>query len=447
MIQKIIILIVGILLIPSISINAQTKSLSLNDAIQLGKENNANVKLSELEKLKAKFITRESIGNLYPSINNSLGYNRNVKPPVFFFPSFDLDQTSGGLTVNDRNLVPITAASANAFDFQTNFSMPIFNQTVNKRITISKLNEKLQGELVTLTKEQVNEEIQKAYYNVLLSESSKNVAKKSIENASSNLAFIRSRYQQGFVSANDTLSVYINAESMKAGLIHTENRIKQTKNLLKFLIGLPLETEIELTDELEFDKNISFPNEVDYSKRPEMRISMLNSEISNQQIKLEKSQNLPDLQLVSQFQIIAQSDNFKFSRYEYPQAFFIGVQLNIPIFNGFRVFNKVNIAKADFKKAEIQQANLKAQISLEIQNAFDNLTEAEKNFRLQTDLLNAAERNLFLITDRWKNGLIRFIEVSDAELEYIKVQMNLISAIHQYNVAKVEYKKSIGNNN
>lgn len=438
-----------IVIIAFLSLNpiyGQTQLLSVEQAVQMGLAGNAQVQVADVEQLKSKFLKQESASYLYPNIAGGLIYNRNVKSPVFFFPSFDSDPNTGALIINDNNLVPITAAAANAYDLRATFSMPIYNESINKGLQIAKLNEKLQTENLTLTKVQIRDEIQIAYYNVLLAEAQKKVAEKSIENAENNLEFIRSQFEQGLIGTNDTLNVYVNAESMKAGLIRTENAIKQSKNLLKYLIGLPLQTDIQLTDVLLF-REIGKENEIsNYSLRPEFRINLLNGEIARNKIAMERSRYLPDLQFIFQYQILTQANNFRFQDYKFPQAFFVGIQLNVPIFDGFKTHSKVQFAMAQLRQIEIEQADWKRKINLEVQNSFDNMNEAKANYELQSNLIKTTQRNLIFVTDRWKQGLIRFIEVSEAELELIKAQINQTIALHRYQLAKTTYERALGKN-
>ena len=233
---------------------------------------------------------------------------------------------------------------------------------------------------------------------------------------------------------------------MKAGLLRTENAIKQSKNLLKYLVGLPIETNIQLTDSLSFKEIMEESNNIDFMLRPEFRINMLNADIAKKQISMERSRYLPDLQFVSQYQILTQSNNFQFRDYQYPQAFFVGVQLNVPMSDCFTTKSKDQFTKAQLRQTEIQEVDLKNKISLEVQNAIDNLNEAKANYKLQTKLIQATQRNLDLVTDRWKQGLIRFIEVSEAELELIKAQINQTGALHQYKLVEIAYDRALGKN-
>jgi hydrophobe/amphiphile efflux-1 (HAE1) family protein len=444
-IQKVI----GILIIGLFSFNstqAQTYQLSLEQSLQLCFTNNVNVQIAQIEQLKSKFLKQESASYLYPNITGGLGYNRNIKPPVFFFPSFDADPNTGALIINDKKLVPVNAASDNVYDLRTTFTMPIYNQNIIKGLQIAKLNEKLQNENFILTKVQIRDEIQITYFNTLLAEEQRKVAEKAIANAETNLFFVKSQFNQGLVKASDTLTVYINLESMKAGLLRTENAIKQSKNLLKYLIGLPIETNIQLTDGLSFKEMMEERKSMDFILRPEFRINMLNTDIAKKQISMERSRYLPDLQFISQYQILTQANNFQFRDYQYPQAFFVGIQLNVPIFDGFRTNSKVQFAKVQLRQTEIQQTDLKNKINLEVQNAIDNLNEAKTNYELQSNLIKSTQQNLDLVTDRWKQGLVRFIEVSEAELELIKAQITQTGALHQYKLAQIAYQRASGKN-
>ncbi len=433
-----------LLLLPLAASQAQSQTLSLEQAVQLGLQNNAQLQAAQIEVQKAQWTKAEAASALYPNIAAGLGYNRNIRPPVFFFPSFDADPATGALIINDRNLVPVTAAAKNAYDLRATLTMPLFNQPAHHGLALSKLGEQLQAENFNLNKIQLKQEIKRAYYQVLLAETQKEVVAQSIANALDNLAFIRAQYRQGLATATDTLSVAINAETLKTGLIQSENHIKQSKNLLKHLLGLPLETDLKLADSLHYEEAFISNTNGSFLQRPEYRISTLQVAMAERQIKLEKSRYLPDLQFIAQYQILTQAEDFRFQDYRYPQAFFVGLQLNIPIFEGFRTHSKVQQAKAQGQQSQWQQAHLQSQIRLEIQNALAQLEEAQSNYVLQAKLIEASARQRALVTERWKQGLLRFIEVSEADLAYLKAQVGLRQAIYQYQMAKLAYQQALG---
>lgn len=145
---------------------AQNKKISLKDAESLALSQNKQIKFAEIESVKAKLATAESKGNLLPNISLSNTYNRNIKVPIFFFPTFGADPVTGAITIDDKKLSPVAAASRNTFNTLLNFSMPIFNSEINNGIQLAKSNESLVKANELLTKSQIIDEVRKAFYNV-----------------------------------------------------------------------------------------------------------------------------------------------------------------------------------------------------------------------------------------------------------------------------------------
>jgi outer membrane protein TolC len=75
---------------------------------------NQQIKLAEIDAQKAKYGLKEAQSYQYPQVGITVEYVRNLKPAVFFLPTFGINSASQ-ITYDDKNLQPINASAKNAY--------------------------------------------------------------------------------------------------------------------------------------------------------------------------------------------------------------------------------------------------------------------------------------------------------------------------------------------
>ncbi len=437
--------IIAFAILTAVHTKAQTIRLSLDEAIETGLQGNPQIKLLELEEIRAKFSIKEAQSYLYPNISLAGSYTRNIKEPVFFFPQFGVDP-SGNFAIDDKNLAPVAAASKNAYSTTASLNLPIWNAEINAGIRASRINEQVTKSNTLVSKTQLADEIRKAYYAVLVSRGGNDLVEQSILRAETALATAKSLHRQGLMLDADTLAAFVNVSSLAINRYQSANAINQSENYLKNLLAINQEVEIQLKDSLTpgnfipalLEEALTDAND----NRPELSQNKLSEEAALAQLKVEKSRYYPNASFISEYQIQTQSNDFKTKNYIWPNSFFVGVQLNVPIFSGFRNDIKVKQGKAAVKQISIQRQQILSQISLEVRNAHQTLTETYAAWRAQSDIIPSAERSLQLVTSRWQKGVARYNEVADAQLTLIQVKNNQLQAAYNFLLAKAQYIKA-----
>ena len=430
----------------SLSTKAQDLKLTIKDAVNIGLANNSQIKLAELEEIKAKYNTKEATSNLYPNISASGAYTRNIKAPIFFFPSFGQDPVSGGITIDDKNLVPVVAAANNVYSTTATLSMPVWNKEINSSIKAAKVNERLAKVNTLVSKSQLATEIQKAYYNVLVSKSGSALVEQSIKRAELFLKSSIVLQSQGLALDADTLSAYVNLETIKINRYKSNTAINQSINYLKNLTGIAENMELIFLDSLAAstitNETLEKALTTALSKRPELLQNGITNEAAKAQLQIDQSRYYPNLSFISQYQIQTQSNDFQLKNYTWPNSFFLGLQVNIPIFSGFKNDIKVRQTKTNIQQLAIQKEQLGKQITLEVKNAYLSQQEAYFSWQAQSNILPSAERNLQLITSRWQKGISKYNEVADAELTLSQAKNNQLQAAYNFLMAKTDYLKA-----
>ncbi len=148
--------------------------------------------------------------------------------------------------------------------------------------------------------------------------------------------------------------------------------------------------------------------------------------------------------LVLWFQLWRQKfDNlFNFNRYW--ASSIIGVQLNVPIFNGFMRTNQVTEARLNIEKSKNNIENLKqtidfqaAQSRTSLKNAILEAQSQHRNLDVSNDVLDLAQR-------KYKAGVGSNIEVTQAQTDQLRAQTNYFSALLDIINAQADLKKALG---
>ncbi|MCU0443444.1 MAG: efflux RND transporter permease subunit [Microscillaceae bacterium] len=414
--------------------------LNLIEAEALVKAQNPELKNAQKDVQKANFTIQEARGNYLPTLNFQGTYNRNLKPQVFFLPANTFDPTA------DPNRFQSIAASAkNVYQGGLNFSLPLLqfeNQPIMKTARLTRQSAEL-----NLTAQQLQKvaEVRRAYYAALLAKAQSAFVLENLERQNQVLNELRNRLQLGFLSESDTLPAYIQVENLKPQILKAENAYKIAEAQLKLLLDLPAEQEITLTDELVLPTQVIDNQTIEkITNRPDLQNLRLQSELYFQQIKIEKARLLPNLQFIAQYAWLTQAEDFKLGNYTWVNTQLIGLQLNVPIFNGFRGTKKIQQIQIQQQQAEIQYRYATRQADLEVETYSRNLREIGQQISLQAKVISVAERSYNLIKDRLMQGLAKQGELQDAELALRQAKSNRIELIYNYLTTEAELKRAKG---
>ncbi len=111
---------------------------------------------------------------------------------------------------------------------------------------------------------------------------------------------------------------------------------------------------------------------------------------------------------------------------------FIGINLNVPIFNGFRVRNNVQLSKIGLRNAEISSDIAKNELKQTIAQAYTDAVGAQKRFVAARKQLEAFEQAYKNAEIRLNNGLINNVDFNVARNNLVKAQSDIIQAKYDY---------------
>jgi outer membrane protein TolC len=223
--------------------------------------------------------------------------------------------------------------------------------------------------------------------------------------------------------------------------------IKTKKALLKQLMGLPSSTHLQIAfDYIKVQNELSLDTLriLDYEKRIEYQALRTNLSIQHYSASFYRWSFLPTLSAFADYNIIFQNDDFsRLYRQSFPNSY-IGLKLEIPIFQGNERLHNLRKANLLSNRLSLDLVNLKNQMSTEY-------IQALSSYKGNLGEMNAAKENTDIARDifnivklRYGNGIVTYLEVIVAETDLRTAQLNYLNTLYQVLSSIMDVKKALG---
>lgn len=294
----------------------------------------------------------------------------------------------------------------------------------------------------------VKDQVAQAYYTVLVAFENKDVLTASLKNLQKSLDETIKLQEAGFAAEQDVDQLQLTLSQLSNSVNAADRQLIMSEQLLKWQMGLDIESPITLTDNLDqivqalnYDdltaQNFNLENHIDY------RLLQTNQSLMNMNWKLEKAANLPSLSAYINHSQNNMGNDLDLTLW-YPSTVW-GVNLNVPIFASGTRYYKSQLAKIEYEKVGIQleqvEQSLKMQSNvakLELQTAYDNYQTQKKNLALAEKIQNNT-------TTRYQEGMVSSMELTQVQNQYLQTQGEYINSLFQLLNAKSKLDKA--NNN
>lgn len=413
------------------------KTLTLEECLKLGIENNLSLEGSRNEMRKAKHLLSENRAKLWPQISAVAGFNDNFNPPV--------SVTDGSAYGNLYNVTKTLQYNASA---GLQLQMPLYNQTVYTAVDIARTLNELNRLSYEKAREDLMMQISKMYYlgqNTMeqLTLIQENMVRLR-ELRDITLAF----FDNGMAMEVDVKRVNINLENQQVQYDNAKSMLVQQLNLLKYVMDYPADEEITLTP-VDTERMQSASLTGLRGDLYELQLLQSQEKLAGQQKDLIRQGYLPSLTLTGSWMYSAYTDKARHwfhsgpSNHWYPSTG-LGITLRVPIFDGFDKRARIRKAQIDQENARLNYENALKQMQTQYLNATNELMNNQRNFKKQKDNYLLAEDVYQVTTDRYREGIASMTEVLQDEMRMSEAQNNYLSAHYNYQVANLALLKLTG---
>ncbi|RZK82070.1 MAG: TolC family protein [Pedobacter sp.] len=429
------VLLLGLLL--SNTVSAQ-QTLTLKEALNFALQNNVKVRNAKLDIDGGRYKTEEIRAQALPQItgNAALNYNAIIGQQVVDFGG-QLQTLRFGQKWNSSAGIQL--------------SQQLFNQTVFTGLQAAKSSEEYYNLTAQFTEEQIIELVANNYYQVLVNRQQLNVIDTNIKNVKVVEKIISNQYQNGLAKKIDVDRTTVNLTNLETQRVQIINAITQLENTLKFSMGMPVSTVINLpkTELTEVTSLPELAESIALDNRTEVKLMDIQDKLLTLQRKAYVSEYYPSLSLNGNYTYSSQSNGFDFLTSNSNSIGFdassIGVTLKVPLFNGFLTRSKVRQADVELKKAQENRRETNNSLNLayenakiQLRNSISTINSQKKNAQLADEIYRSTQNN-------YNNGLANLTDLLDTQNALTDAQNSYTQALLNYKVAEIQLIKSNGN--
>ena len=404
---------------------SEVVSLSIEDAVKYGIENNRNLKNAEREIQMAYQERWKTIAIGLPNVSLDLNYLNNLELPTSLIPA----EFFGG---NKGDLSEIQFGTEQTAIGSVRMEQLLFDGSWLVGLEYSKIFLATSENFYEKTLLEVREGIVKLYSLVATLNEGISLLENNLENFKKDLNEVNELYKNGFQEKENVEQIRITLAQAELSLLQAIKTRDNQINLLKLVLGININDELVLVTSLDdfIGNNVVFANsfeDFDTGKNVDIKISQNMFDTKRIEYKLEKSKQLPKISGFVSGTYTGYNKEFNFI--DKSQSWFgssvVGVNLEIPLFNA----NRMNVSSQKAKSAmEQARANLEEQ---------EEKTQAEviqklNDYQLANKSLSVNEQNMNLAISIEDKNSIKFFEGLVSSFELRQAQIQLLDSQQKY---------------
>lgn len=417
---------------------AQEKKWTLKECVDYAIEKNISIQQSKLDIESIAIERKDAIGNFLPSANASGSHSWNI-----------------GLNIN-----PITnAAETQTFQntsMGVNVGIDIYkgmqNQNRLRRANLTKIAGQYQ--LIKM-KDDISLNVANAYLQILFNKENVKVQKQQLVNNNKQKSRTKELVDAGSVARGDLLDMTATVATSEQAVVNAENALLISKLSLAQLLQLD---DFKNFDVAETDYAIAqsevmlqSPDAI-YNKakevRVELKIARANLEVAQKDIEIAKGALQPSLTGFYSFSsratnsdrytsdgngnIVVRGPDAIFNQFSDNKGNAFGIQLNIPILNGFSVRNNIERSKIAFKRSQIAVSQQELDLERNVYTAFTDANGALNAYEAAVTTLEARTESFNYAQEKFNVGLMNAFDLNQAQLLFANAESEVIRTKYDY---------------
>jgi len=338
--------------------------------------------------------------------------------------------------------IPSIVGPFSVFDARATASQTVFDFSTIKRYQASKANIEIAKDDFDTTKNQVSDQVARAYVATLRADAALETARANVELSQALLKSAQNQKDAGTGTGIEVVRADVQLANDRQRLVVAENdRRRAAVNLLRTM-GLKLDVTLELTDKLSY-RATEVPSMdaalADARKtRTELRSQQDRESSARLNYNAVKWERLPSVGASADYGTIGSQPIGAMPTYSY------GLSVRVPVFDGGRRDARRVESLSQLRQEQTRTRDVQEQVELEVRLALDSVKSAAAEVSTAQDGVRLAEQEVAQARRRYEAGVTNSIEVTDAQTRLDRARNNQINALYDYNVARIDLAAATG---
>jgi len=435
------------LLIVASQLSAQDNILE--QYIQEGLQSNLTLKQKRSSYEKSIQVLKEAKGMFFPNVSLNARYSVADGGRMIEFPVGDMMNpvysTLNQLTSSDQfpqienEYFPFLRPTEQ--ETKLRLVQPLFNPQIY-------YNSKIKSELTNVEKADVESykrelvaEIKTAFYSYLKTIQVLKLTDKTGELLKENIRVNERLFSNDKITVDNVYRSKAELSKLDQNIAEAVKYNKSAKAYFNFLLNKPLESEIEIPDEMKLapiEKELQYSQENAISNREELDMIRSYEQANDYNLKMNKFNKAPNLTAVVDYGF--QGEEYKFtSDDDFVMASFV---LSWDLFKGFQTRAKILQATIDKQIIETQYNEAINQVNLQVLELYYEVESVEKAIMASQQENLSATKSFEIINKKYKEGQASLIQFIDARTTMTNAEFNLIIATYDYQIKYAQFERA-----
>ena len=435
---------------PSIAQTDTVIVISLQDAREYALQNNTSILNAKLDILASKKKVWETTAIGLPQVNATVAYQNTFTVPTMNFPITYLAPTPNATYpgVWDYQLKyldnEVELGVQENITADITVSQLLFNGSYIVGLQASKTYRILSEQKLAKSEQDVKELIANSYYLCLISEENLKNLDESLANQIKVKDEIKLMYEAGFVEETDYNQIELIVNNLSVARTSLERQTKITYQLLKFQIGLPLDSKIKLSNNLDdFIESVNNDNVINsvFNLNSNIDYQLMNTQerLSYLNMKNIKAGFLPSITAFYNHQEKQHEPAMNFSM---PDV--LGVNLSLPIFSSGQRLVQVSQAKIELEKVRNSKYQVEQNLRIAHMQSLSSFNNATDKFIYEKKNLELAKSINDKTVIKYKEGVAGSMDLTQAQNQYLTVQASYYNALFELLSSKNKLERLLG---
>ena len=409
-------------------------TLTLDKALEIALSDNPTIKVAEEEIALKKVANKETWQILFPEASFGGTWNHTITAA-----QMNLGGQSFKMGQDDSNTVSGTL----------NISLPLFAPSVYKAMSMTKTDIELAVEKSRASKQDLVNQVTKAYYQLMLAQDSYEVLQKSYKLAEDNYNVVNAKYQQGAVSEFDKISAEVQMRSVKPNVISAGNAVTLSKLQLKVLMGITEDFDLKIADNLANYETDLFANQLNelnegLVNNTTMKQFDLNMKMLNQNLKSLKTNFMPTLGMNYSYQYQSlYNNNWNVFDYNWGGSSALVFTLNIPLYKASN-FTKLKTARIQINQLKENRTDTERKLNMQITSYQNNMAASSEQVVSNKENVMQAQKAVEIAGKRYEVGKGTVLELNSSQVSLTQAELTYNQSIYDYLVSKADLDQVLG---
>lgn len=434
--------------------------LTVKEAVELAYKNVIQIKNAQIDYRIQEAKNREILGSAYPQISGNIGASHYLKLPGILFPDATstavysilkeegVEGSSGPITnVPDPVMRQVSFQQPWNFTAGATLTQLLFQPDVFVGLQARQAALDLSAAQIEQVKEGVKDSAYKRYYAILIAEKQLTFLRQAMDSLRKLYRNDSIMYINGFSERVNRDRIQVQINNLSTNINEVSSAITISQAALKFALGLSQKDTVVLKDDLNLAglRDGLLDGEFRYEDRAEIRTLGHAKKLQELDVKRYRLGFIPTVAAQANYTLNGFGQKFFTDKSTaWINSSFIGLNINVPLFDGFQRRYRVRQAELRVEQMDHTITNVKQVIDLEQTFTRESLLTALSNLDIQERNLELAQRVYNTTRIKFEQGLASNSEVILAQQDVITSQSNYFSSLYNAVIARTGYLRSLG---